>query len=372
MSKFKIFVICIILCIVAIFSFWLFHKNNINHTTNSKENLESIKNKEDKEDYTEDLNIDHNGATYNGWLKTNGNALENEHGKPIQLRGVSSHSLDWFYDVITYDNLKYLKDNWNINVFRIAIYTDVDGKGYIHSPESTKNKVYSIIDMAVNLDMYVIVDWHILKDNNPQIYKSEAINFFDEVSKKYANTSNVIYEICNEPNGNNVTWDNDIKPYANEVIPVIRNNSKKSLIIVGTPYWCTNIQSAANNTLNFENIVYSCHFYAGSHGDDLRKQIDYCINNNVPIFVSECGLTDASGNGNLFFDKFNEWIDYMNSNNISWVYWSFSNKAESSSILLPNSDETDKLDTVNYDIENSLTTAGDFIEKVFQNYDGNY
>ena len=33
--------------------------------------------------------------------------------------------------------------------------------------------------------MYVIIDWHILSDNNPQTYKKESIEFFNEISKKY-------------------------------------------------------------------------------------------------------------------------------------------------------------------------------------------
>ena len=33
-------------------------------------------------------------------------------------------------------------------------------------------QVEEIIDHCIDLDIYVIVDWHILKDNNPNIYKN--------------------------------------------------------------------------------------------------------------------------------------------------------------------------------------------------------
>lgn len=345
MSKSK--VIIIMFSIIVIMGFILLYKSKnifINNTTNPP---------------TEQPKIDSYGVTYNGWLTTNGSILENEKGETIQLRGVSSHGIEWFSDVITYENLEYLKKEWNINVFRIAMYTDSNGSGYIFSPEQTKEKVFNIIDMAIELDMYVIVDWHILNDSNPQMYKEEAKTFFDEISKRYKSKPNVIYEICNEPNGKDVTWEKDIKPYAEELIPIIRNNAQKSLIIVGTPDWCTNLKKAADNPINIENIVYSCHFYSGTHGEGLRKKVDYCIEKNIPIFVSECGLTNEKGDGDVYFDKFKEWIKYLDSNRISWIYWSFSNKNESSAILSKDYTET---------IENHLTEAGKFVKNIFQNY----
>jgi len=332
-------------------------------------------------------NINKNTVSYNGWIHTNGAKLENEKNEPIQLRGVSSHGIEWFSNVITNENLENLKNDWNINVFRIAMYTDSHGQGYIYSKEQTKQKVCNIIDMAIQLDIYVIVDWHILDDKNPQQNKEEAKLFFEEISKKYANIPNVIYEICNEPNGNDVTWEKDIKPYANEIIPIIRNYSKKSLIIVGTPDWCKNLIKAADNPLEFSNVVYTCHFYSGTHGNELREKIDYCIEKNIPVFVSECGLTPANGDGDLFFNEFNEWINYLNSKKISWVYWSFSNKNESSAILLPeykidnnsinldnSSLNTDSSNNTNVNSNNDidfnkyLTESGKFIKEVFQSY----
>lgn len=337
---FKIIFAIIIFILILICGFAIYkNRSNIsfiqnfiskNSNTNISENTE-----------TEQSNIKKSTVSYNGFLHTNGSKLENQKNEPIQLKGLSSHGIEWYSDIITYENLKTLRDDWNINVFRIAMYTDVDThynsehQGYIYNMQQNKDTVYKIVDMAIDLDMYVIVDWHILDDNNPQTYKQEAQEFFYEVSKKYGNIPNIIYEICNEPNGNDVTWDKDIKPYAEEIIPIIRANSKDCLIIVGTPDWCKKVNKAADNPLNFSNIVYSCHFYSGTHGNELREKINYCLDKNIPIFVSECGLTDASGNGNVYFDEFNTWIEYLNSKNISWVYWSFSNKNESSAILTP-------------------------------------
>lgn len=286
-------------------------------------------------DIIENQNIDKSTVTYNGWLKTEGANLKNENGEIVQLKGLSSHGIQWFPDLVNSDNLKQLKETWGMNVFRIAMYTDPNANGYVAQPEQLKEQVFSLVEAAKDLDMYVIVDWHILNDNNPQTYQSQSKEFFNELSSKYANTPNVIYEICNEPNGNDVKWNENVKPYAEDIIATIRNNNPKSLIIVGTPDWCKDLKNVANNKLEFENVVYSCHFYAGSHGELLQEQIDYCIEKNVPVFVSECGITDASGSGEIYADKFEKWINFLSERNISWLFWSFCNKQESSSILKP-------------------------------------
>ena len=68
--------------------------------------------------------------------------------------------------------------------------------------------------------MYVIVDWHILSDCDPNQNKDEAIAFSGKWRKFLPTTTIMLYEICNEPNGG-TSWDS-IKSYAEEVIPVIR------------------------------------------------------------------------------------------------------------------------------------------------------
>lgn len=307
-------------------------------------------------------NVDKNSIAYTGWLKTEGANLLNEKGEPIQLRGLSSHGIQWFSEVLTYENLKELKESWNINVFRIAMYTDENADGYIAHPQQSKDEVNRIVEYAKTLDMYVIIDWHILHDNNPQTYQKESIEFFDEMSKKYADVPNVIYEICNEPNGYDVIWDTNVKPYAEEVVRAIRANCPKSLIIVGTPDWCKSLKGAANNPLNYGNIAYSCHFYAGSHEGEVQSEIDYCIEKNIPVFVSECGITDATGNGSIYADKYRAWINFLDERNISYIYWSFCNKDESSSILTPEytpKKQQDSTETDNSELNNNVVSNSD-------------
>lgn len=294
-------------------------------------------------------------VSYNGFLKVKGSTLVNQYNNEIQLRGLSSHGLQWYSDLITTENLQYLKENFNINVFRIAMYTAENG--YINNKETIKQKAMEITDIAISLDLYVIIDWHILSDGNPNMYKDEAKEFFDEFSNKYKNVPNVIYEICNEPNGQNVTWDNDVKPYAEEIIPVIRNNSPKSLVIVGTPNWCRDLDKVINNTLDFDNVLYSCHFYAGSHLKEIKEKLQIAFDNKLPVFVSEWGTTNYTGDGNPYENESTELINILNENNISWVNWSFCNKNEGSAILMPSYN-------LNSNIDEYLSESGKIVKNL--------
>lgn len=328
-------IICIIsiVCLVINFNFFINIYNNILITFSESNN---------------------NLVSKNGFLKVSGNTLQNQKGRTIQLKGLSSHGIQWYYDMINYKNLKYLRDEWGINVFRIAMYTLEEG--YIYKPE-LKERVIEIIDIAIKLNIYVIVDWHILSDGNPNLFKTQSKDFFYEISKKYNDTPNVIYEICNEPNGG-VTWDNDIKPYAEEIIPIIRNNSKKSLIIVGTPNWSQDVDVAADNPLEFSNIVYAFHFYSGNHNEDLRNKIDYALEKGISVFVSEWGVSKLSGDEGIYIDESNRWIEFLNERKISWINWSFSDKKESSAIL------SEYINTEESSIDNYLSQSGRYIKSI--------
>ena len=328
--------------------------------------------------YKKNIIINRNSlVSYNGNLSIYKGNIVNEDKEIVKLKGVSSHNLYWYKRIYTKDNLKEMRDTWGMNVFRIALYTNPKEEGYIINKDQI-NDVERIIDYCIDLDIYVIVDWHILRDNNPNIYKEEAIDFFDEISKKYKDSPNVIYEICNEPNGEEVTWDMEIKPYAEDLIQVIRKNTKKSLIIVGLADWCKDVNSAKENLLEDKNTIYSVHFYAGAKNNKLKEEITSAIKDNMPIIVTECGATDESGNGKLFKKEFINWIEFLDSNKISWVVWQLSEKDETSSLVIKR-EVQDRLDFLNkkytekelkrkkYHINDYLSDNGNFMKEVFIN-----
>lgn len=267
-----------------------------------------------------------------GALHVENGKLTDENGNTVQLYGMSTHGIAWFPQYINYDSFRTLRDDWNTNCIRLAMYTAEYG-GYCAGgdKEQLKQLVKDGVSYATELGMYVIVDWHILSDCDPNQNKDEAIAFFREMAEVFADNDNVLYEICNEPNGG-TSWDS-IKSYAEEVIPVIRVQKPDAVILVGTPTWSQEIDKAAASPLDDSNVMYTLHFYAGTHKDDLRNRLETCVQNELPVFVSEFGMCDASGNGANDFDSTTKWLDLLNKYQISFCCWNLANKDESSSVF---------------------------------------
>lgn len=272
---------------------------------------------------------------YCGALHVEGTYLADSKGDLVQLRGISTHGLGWFPEYVNEKAIRQFKEEWGCNVIRLAMYT-AEYNGYCTSDAAQKENLKKIVDTGVTAatshNMYVIIDWHILQDSNPHTNKEEAKKFFAEVAEKYKDNPNVIYEICNEPNGG-VSW-SEIKRYALEVIPVIRKYAPEAVIIVGTPTWSQDVDIAAADPITeYENIMYALHFYADTHRDGLREKCKTAVKKGLPVFVSEYGICDASGNGAINRAQADLWISMLDSYGISYVAWNLSNKAETSSMI---------------------------------------
>ena len=277
-----------------------------------------------------------------GQLSVKGTDIVDESGSKYQLKGVSTHGITWFPDYVNKDAFQSIRDDWDANLVRLAMYTDTgDSNGYCSGgdKDSIRGLVDAGVTAATELGMYVIIDWHILNDNNPNSHIDDAKEFFDDVSAKYSSNHNVIYEICNEPNGG-TSW-SDIKSYAEIIIPVIRKNDKNAIIIVGTPNWSQDVDIVSEDPITgYDNIMYVVHFYAATHKDDLRNKVKTAISNGLPVFVSEFSLCDASGNGGIDYDSSDVWFDLINDNNLSYASWSLCNKNETSALIKPDSTAT--------------------------------
>lgn len=267
-----------------------------------------------------------------GALAVKDSNLVDKNGDKIQLYGVSTHGLSWFPQYVNEDSFRTLHEDWKINCVRLALYPyEYNGYSNGGDQEALKTLIRDGITYATQNDMYVIVDWHVLNERDPHTYKSDALAFFDAMSKEFADNTNIIYEICNEPNSG-VSWET-VKSYAEEVIPVIRANDGDAVILIGTPTWCQEIDKAAADPLSFDNILYTLHFYADTHRDNLRSLLETCAEGGLPIFVSEFGTCDASGNGANNFDQTSKWLELIEKYNLSFCCWNLSNKAESSSLI---------------------------------------
>ncbi len=271
----------------------------------------------------------------NGQLTVCGTQLCNEKGTPIQLKGMSTHGLQWYGQgaCVTSGSLDALSKNFKANVIRLALY--VQEGGYETDPVKFTNQVNSLINEATNRGMYVIVDWHILNPGDPSYNLENAKKFFTDVATLNKNKNNIIYEIANEPNG--VSW-STIKNYATQIIPVIRAIDPKAPILIGTRGWSSlgmsdgsSYQEIVSNPVNFPNIMYSFHFYAASHRDEYLAGLDNA-SKVLPIFVTEFGTQTYSGDGANDFPMSDRYMQLMANKKIGWANWNYSDDWRSGAI----------------------------------------
>ncbi|WP_328862499.1 cellulase family glycosylhydrolase [Streptomyces sp. NBC_00306] len=270
----------------------------------------------------------------NGQLRVCGTKLCNQYGKPIQLRGMSTHGLQWYNQCVTTGSLNALATDWNADVLRISMY--IQEGGYETDPRRFTDMVHSIIEQATARGMYAIVDWHMLTPGDPHHNLARAKTFFTEIAQRHGNKNNLLYEIANEPSG--VSWSR-IKSYAEQLIPVIRQNDPDTPVLVGTRAWSSlGVSEGADETeivnspVNAANIMYTFHFYAASHDGEYLDTLSRAAD-KLPMFVTEFGTQTASGDGGNNFTRSQQYIDLMASKKISWVNWNYSDDSRSGAVF---------------------------------------
>ena len=260
-----------------------------------------------------------------GQLKVVGTQLTDAQNRPVVLRGVSFGWHNFWPRFYTKETVDWLAKDWQCTVIRAAMGVEPD-KGYLQDPEGSKAKVRAVVDGAIASGIYVIIDWH---SHNTKL--KEAAAFFTEMAKQYGHHSNVIYELFNEPDYESWT---EVKAYSEELIKTIRSIDPDNIILVGNPHWDQDIHAVADSAISgASNIMYTVHFYAATHKQDLRARCDYALGKGIPIFISESAGMESSGDGPINVAEWQRWIDWAESKKISWVTWSVSDKDETCSVL---------------------------------------
>lgn len=262
-----------------------------------------------------------------GQLQVAGTQLCDHNGNPVSLRGVSLGWHNFWPRFYNKPIVGWLSSDWKATVVRAAMGTIFDNN-YVDNPDQAIRCVENIVDGAVANGVYVIIDWH-----SHKIQTAEAVKFFSMMARKYGDKPNVIYEIFNEPVED--SWET-LKTYAGEVIKAIRQHDPDNIILVGCPHWDQDIDKVAASPLKgFSNIMYTVHFYAATHKQELRDRMENAVKAGVPVFVSECAGMEASGDGPINEDELKRWTDTLECLKLSWVFWSVSDKNETCSMLLP-------------------------------------
>ena len=296
-----------------------------------------------------------------GKLHVSGAYLYDEHNEKYQLYGMSTHGINFgseFSRYVNKDAFQTLRDDWNTNCIRLVLYPKGYGGYCVGGNQAELKKLMCDgIEYATELGMYVLVDWHV-HEYNPQDTQTEAIAFLSEISAKYKSYGNVLYEICNEPTGS--PWSPAIKPYAQAVIPKIRENAPDAVIIVGTNTWSQDLEEAWADKLKFDNVMYTFHFYANTHTDSMRTRVENVIKNDMPVFITEFGTCNASGDGGFNATESESWFALIKKYNISHMNWSLCNKGETASAISTGCSKTSGW------VESDLTESGKLIRNHFR------
>jgi endoglucanase len=262
-----------------------------------------------------------------GRLQVKSTKLVDKHGTPIALHGMSFGWHNWWPRFYNAGTVSWLANDWNCSVVRAAMGVEPD-KGYIKDPAGSVQKVKAVVEAAIKEGIYVIIDWH-----SHNINLKEAKIFFTEMAAAYGKYPNVIYELFNEPDKE--SW-KEVKEYSVELIKTIRAIDPHNIILVGSPHWDQDIHLPAEDPIQgYDNLMYTMHFYAGTHKQWLRDRTDAAINKGLPVFISESAGMEASGDGPIDHAEWKRWIDWMNARNLSWLAWSVADKNETCSVLQP-------------------------------------
>lgn len=292
-------------------------------------------------------------ANEHGLLAVRGGTLCNAHSIPVVLRGVSLFWSQWMGQFYNEPALRWLRDDWRINVVRAAL--GVHQGGYLEHPARELAKITAAIEAASSLGLYVIVDWHV---HEPET--DIACKFFGDVARRYSATPNLIFEVWNEP-APQLKWREHIKPHHEQVIGHIRDAGAPHLVIAGTGCYSQYVDVAATDPLADPNVAYALHFYCSSHGARLRARAERALATGAALFVSEWGVSEASGNGAIDPDSLQAWRFFMRAHGLSHVSWSICDKEETSAALRPGADPFG-----NWAPED-LTEAGNLIRTILRN-----
>lgn len=262
-----------------------------------------------------------------GQLRVEGNRVVDVHGRPVILRGMSLFWSQWGGKYYNADVVRWLKQDFNVNVIRAAVAVEPDG--LLQDPAREIAKATAVIDAAIAEGLYVVVDWHA-----HQPHPEAAVIFFEHIARKYGDKPNVLYETYNEPLAEH-DWKRVVKPYHLTVGGAIRAIDPDNLILAGTSTWSQDVDVAARDPLPFENVAYVLHFYAATHKGELRDKAQAALDRGAALFVTEWGTTDYSGDGFVDVAETRRWWDFMEKNELSHLNWSVMDKREASAALQP-------------------------------------
>nr|AFN89566.1 cellulase 5B [Anoplophora chinensis] len=265
-----------------------------------------------------------------GKLSVKGANIVNQNGEIVQLKGMCLYWSIWKPQYWNEETVQGIHDSCHSNVIRASMGVETNDGGYLTDPDGQMKLVETVIEAAIKHDLYIIVDWH---EEKAGTHQTQAVDFFDKISKKYGSYPNLMYETFNEPTTQ--SWSSVLKPYHEAVIKAIRANDPDNIIICGTGQWSQRVDEAADDPItSYSNIMYTLHFYAGTHKQWLRDLTQGAIDKGLPIFVTEYGTDNVDVVNWVDPEESQLWWDFCDKNNLSYTNWAICDVAEASAALI--------------------------------------
>ena len=268
------------------------------------------------------------------WLHVDGNLVKDSAGKVVTLRGVSIIAPEYATEnpinpKTPAEYIAWLADStkgWYSTVLRIPVC------GINQTPAAAYNFIDPLVRQAINLGLYVVIDFHnVTNYGSGGTSQTTVMKFWNYFAPKYANSSNVLFEVYNEP-VNPADW-SQWKSFIQPVVNSIRAVAPKNIILMGSPQWSTYCNYAVANPISGGNIVYVFHIYP-NQGSPTTSFLDSKFGTaakSIPVMISEFGWNqNGLYSDGITYGKTSTWgipfRTYMDAHpHISWINWVFDN-----------------------------------------------
>jgi hypothetical protein len=288
-----------------------------------------------------DYLLNRNNCFFRGKLRKNGKYLVDNNNKQVEIMGIGTHHLLQYKHLHTYENFKTLK-YYGVNCIRMSAYltdfTFVKSKmemaiGYLNAKQETLDHMDSIIEKCIDLGLYVIVDFHCMQNEGGVTqYTQDAVEFFEHFASKYANVPNVLYELLNEPFDNTIE---SLSDFIAQTTNVIKTYVNDPVIILGKGASTVDEIYTWLTSNGYNDIFISFHSYVAdpNTGDQAPRLEDYFLTKGYPIFVTEWGNADLSGDGELDDALAISYLNKLHDLGVPNVFWKFTNQDMTTSVL---------------------------------------
>lgn len=262
-------------------------------------------------------------------LSVENNKIVDPSGRAVTLKGLMPpdpavlHSRNRFHRRL----LQEMK-NTGANVVRIPVHPE----NFYHDEDYLWRYLDPVVSWAGELGMYVIINWHYIGsiesgrgrempdlDIEPKAFSKQ---FWKQTAAYFRDTTNVIFEIFNEPAMITAeTWAIN----AEELVKIIRSQNANQVIIVGGIEYARDLSWVKDRPVDEANIVYASHIYP-AHDKNLWGDYFGDISERYPVLITEWGFLDKNGEAadQLYLVGDEEsygkpLLNYLEERNIGWV-----------------------------------------------------